>query len=55
MSDHSLNRDETFYDKLSMVSWDQVKQSIYSKTEEDVQIALNKSNLNLEDFTALIS
>ncbi len=37
-------------------NWDEVKQSIYSKTKTDVEHALNKtSKRDLEDFKALIS
>lgn len=36
-------------------SWDDVKQSIYSKTRADVEEALHKSKRTLEDFKALIS
>lgn len=36
-------------------SWDEVKQSIYSKTSSDVELALRKTSRNLEDFKALIS
>ncbi|WP_316836198.1 2-iminoacetate synthase ThiH [Pedobacter nutrimenti] len=35
--------------------WEEVKQSILSKTEQDVTEALNKNRRNLEDFKALIS
>ncbi|HWW38585.1 2-iminoacetate synthase ThiH [Pedobacter sp.] len=35
--------------------WEEVKQSILSKTEQDVTEALNKHRRNLEDFKALIS
>ena len=36
-------------------NWDEVKQSIYSKTEQDVLRALGKEKRTLEDFKALIS
>jgi 2-iminoacetate synthase len=36
-------------------NWEQVKQSIYFKTEADVQEALYKNRRTLEDFKALIS
>ena len=36
-------------------NWDEVKQSIYTKNKHDVQNALKKQKLNLEDFKALIS
>ncbi|MDT0685941.1 2-iminoacetate synthase ThiH [Autumnicola psychrophila] len=45
----------SFKDTLSNYSWDEVLQSIFSKTEADVRAALQTSNRNLEDFKALIS
>jgi 2-iminoacetate synthase len=36
-------------------NWDEVHESIYSKTADDVRAALNKNRRNLEDFKALIS
>lgn len=45
----------TFYDEIQTYDWDQVQSSIYSKTDADVQQALLKSKLNLDDFMALIS
>lgn len=36
-------------------NWDQVKESIYAKTAQDVEEALGKDKRNLEDFKALIS
>ena len=35
--------------------WNEVKGSIYAKTARDVELALNKSKRDLEDFKALIS
>lgn len=35
--------------------WEEVKTSIYSKTQTDVETALHKSSRDLEDFKALIS
>ena len=35
--------------------WNEVKGSIYTKTARDVEMALNKSKRDLEDFKALIS
>lgn len=41
---------------FNKVSWEEVKESIYSKTSSDVEIALNKNGKRtLEDFKALIS
>ena len=45
-----------FKDIFDTYNWDEVKQSIYSKTKLDVEHALNKtSKRDLEDFKALIS
>ncbi len=45
----------TFSEHFEKLNWDELKSSIYSKTEKDVRRALDKSNRNLEDFQALIS
>jgi 2-iminoacetate synthase len=45
----------SFLDVFEKHSWEEVKASIYSKTEADVRIALNKKKRDLEDFKALIS
>lgn len=47
MSDFSL--------LFNTCSWEDVKASVYSKTMEDVSLALSKSKPDLEDFKALIS
>lgn len=44
-----------FYDTIKDLVWDDVTKSIYAKTDKDVQKALSKESLNLEDFKALIS
>ena len=44
-----------FYDTIKDLVWEQVTESIYSKTERDVERALSKSTLDIEDFKALIS
>jgi len=44
-----------FREKFDLLDWEQVKQSIYSKTANDVQKALHAKKRNLEDFKALIS
>ena len=44
-----------FKDVFDTYNWDEVKASIYAKTERDVIDALNKSRHDLEDFKALIS
>jgi 2-iminoacetate synthase len=45
----------SFLDEYNRLDWDQVQRSIYAKTSRDVDVALSKSVLNLEDFKALIS
>ena len=44
-----------FQNIFQQYSWAEVKQSILSKTADDVRRALNTSRRNLEDFKALIS
>lgn len=44
-----------FYDSIKELVWDEVTNSIYTKTDIDVRRALNKEILNIEDFKALIS
>lgn len=44
-----------FTELFDAFDWEEVKQSILSKTEQDVTEALNKDRRNLEDFKALIS
>ena len=45
-----------FYNILSQHSWDDIKESIYSKTFEEAKEALHKKEFRtLEDFKALIS
>ena len=46
---------KSFEKVFSNYKWDSVKESIYSKTAEDVENALNQSKRTLEDFKALIS
>ena len=46
----------TFHDIFSQYHWDEVKASIYQKTDRDVEHALRKTGKrDLEDFKALIS
>ena len=46
----------TFEALFDQFTWDEVKQSIYAKTAQDVEYALNKAGRrDLEDFKALIS
>lgn len=44
-----------FKELINEYKWDDVKSSIYSKTDKDVEAALAKSRLDIEDFMALIS
>jgi len=44
-----------FSDQIKQYKWNDIHDSIYQKTASDVQIALSKSRLNLDDFKALIS
>lgn len=45
----------SFKHTLSQYSWEEVMQSIFSKTEADVRLALQNRKRSLEDFKALIS
>ncbi len=45
----------SFKDIFDQYSWDEVRDSIYSKTAEDVKRALASSQPTLEDFKALVS
>jgi 2-iminoacetate synthase len=47
--------DTMFKELFDTYDWDEVKASIYAKTERDVIEALNKTHRDLEDFKALIS
>ncbi|MGZ4078550.1 MAG: 2-iminoacetate synthase ThiH, partial [Bacteroidia bacterium] len=44
-----------FTELINTYNWEEVKQSIYSKTNDDVLNALNKEKRSLEDFKSLIS
>lgn len=44
-----------YTEEIDLLDWDAVKNSISTKTEEDVRIALRKNRLDIEDFKALIS
>ncbi len=46
---------KTFVDTFNQYNWDEVLSGILTKTEQDVQAALNSSKRNIEDFKALIS
>jgi len=45
----------SFYEQLQQLDWDDIRLSIYGKTQADVERALSKSKLDLADFQALIS
>jgi 2-iminoacetate synthase len=45
----------TFYDTIKGFSWEQIGKEIYSKTASDVEYALNKQYLDIEDLKALVS
>lgn len=45
----------SFVDRLNEFDWDDVRLSIYAKKEADVERALAKNRLSLDDFMALIS
>lgn len=44
-----------FYDLLKTYDWEQTREDIYSKTEQDVLHALNQKHLQPDDFKALVS
>ncbi|MCM1504694.1 MAG: 2-iminoacetate synthase ThiH [Muribaculum sp.] len=44
-----------FYDEIKKYSWDDTTRCIASKTGRDVEIALDKEHLDVDDFMALIS
>lgn len=44
-----------FYDEIKQYDWDDTTRCIASKTARDVEIALGKENLDVDDFMALIS
>ncbi len=46
---------EMFYDVVKSFDWQEQTKSIYAKTEYDVQRALSKKYLDIDDFKALIS
>lgn len=45
----------SFYNEIQKYNWDEIKEQIYNKTEVDVERALNKERIDLNDFQALIS
>ncbi|BAV94956.1 2-iminoacetate synthase ThiH [Ichthyobacterium seriolicida] len=46
---------KNFKDIFDTYEFQDIEKSIYSKTEKDVEIALTKKSLDLEDFKALVS
>ncbi|KAA6438243.1 2-iminoacetate synthase ThiH [Dyadobacter flavalbus] len=46
---------KNFKDLFETYHWDEAKESIYSKTKNDVEQALNSPKRTLEDFKALVS
>ncbi|MDE6458249.1 MAG: 2-iminoacetate synthase ThiH, partial [Muribaculum sp.] len=44
-----------FYDEIKHYDWDETTRCIMSKRSADVEIALGKTNLDIDDFMALIS
>lgn len=54
MNNNSIPKTE-FYTQLEKHDWLQIADNINKKTSKDVELALNKSQRNLEDFKALIS
>lgn len=44
-----------FSDVIDNISWEETTQKIYSKTKQDVEQALYKNKLDIEDFMALLS
>lgn len=45
----------SFVEQFKQLNWDDISMSIYAKTAQDVERALNKPKRDLEDFKALIS
>jgi 2-iminoacetate synthase len=45
----------SFFDLLNQYHWDDTQKAIYAKTPADVQLALDKEVLDLNDFMALVS
>jgi 2-iminoacetate synthase len=55
MSESTTHTTHSFQQLFDQYSWEEVKQSIYAKTAQDVRQALDKNKRTLEDFKALIS
>jgi len=45
----------SFYNEIKKYNWDEIGHQIDSKTKIDVENALQKTTLHLDDFQALIS
>lgn len=46
----------SFLEIFNSIAWEEAKQRIYSKTKDDVELAINKSSrLNLDDMASLLS
>ncbi len=45
----------SFYHEIKNYNWNEIKKQIYAKTQADVERALNKDKINLDDFQALLS
>jgi len=44
-----------FYNTVENICWEQIGEDIYNKTASDVEYALNKQRLDIEDLKALVS
>ena len=44
-----------FSEELAKISWDETTARIHAMTARDVEVALSKESLNVDDFMALIS
>ena len=47
--------EQTFYDIAHALNWNEVRDFIYSRSEDDVVRALKKERITMEDFAALVS
>jgi len=50
-----MSNNSTFENKISRFSWELAKDKIYSKTDTQVEAAINNKSRSLDDFMALIS
>ena len=44
-----------FSEIVERYDWDEVREEIYSKTQSDVENAIQNKNVSIEDFKALVS